>query len=223
MDCKNPEMKYKLAIFDLDGTVLDTLDDLYNSVNAALLAQGFCTRTRDEVRAFVGNGMIKLVERALPQDATAAQRERAYRDLIEHYALHCADHTAPYPGIPAFLERLREAGVLLAVVSNKDDAAVKALCAQYFKGCFQIALGRRCEEHKKPDPHMVNEVLLQLGVSKEDAVYVGDTGVDLETARNAGLTCISVSWGFRDLAHLYANGATCIVDTAEQLFEEMKK
>ena len=215
-------MKYRLAIFDLDGTILDTLEDLYLSVNAALACSDFPARTREEVKSFIGNGVPKLIERAAPADATEAQKEKLYADFTAHYALHCADNTRPYEGIPELLGRLRDAGVLLAVVSNKDDYAVKDLCCQYFDGYFQAAVGGRADVKKKPAPDTVYEVLALLGVRAEDAIYIGDTGVDLETARNAGMDCISVSWGFRDLNHLKENGATCIVDRAEEIFEEMK-
>ena len=219
----NMNMNYRLAIFDLDGTILDTLEDLYLSINASLASSNFPARTRDEVKSFIGNGVPKLIERSAPAGATEAQKEKLYADFTAHYALHCADNTRPYEGIPELLGRLKDAGVLLAVVSNKDDYAVKDLCRQYFDGYFQAAVGGKADVRKKPAPDTVNEVLASLGVRAEEAVYIGDTGVDIETARNAGMDCISVSWGFRDLAHLKANGATCILDRAEEIFEKIKK
>ena len=219
---KNAEMKYRLVIFDLDGTLLDTLEDLYKSVKFALKKSNFPTRSREEVKSFIGNGVPKLIERAVPADCPPEARERVYADFTKHYELHCADHTKPYDGITELLYCLRQEEIQLAVVSNKDDYAVKALCEQYFKGFFDAAVGGKADVRKKPAPDTVYEVLRSLDVEAHEAVYVGDTGVDIETARNAGMPCISVSWGFRSVEHLMENGAEIIVHSTEALLDQLK-
>ncbi len=210
-------MKYRLAVFDLDGTILDTLQDLYNSVNAALEKNRYPARSLEEVRAFVGNGVPKLIDRACPLDCPDARKNQVYADFTAHYAVHCADTTRPYPGIPALLNALKAEGMLLAVVSNKDDYAVQSLCRDYFPGVFHAAVGACAEVRKKPAPDTVNAVLKQLQVSPIDAVYIGDTNVDLETAQNADMDCIAVTWGFRSVNHLLENGAKVLVNSAEEL------
>ena len=200
-------MKYKLAIFDLDGTILDTLDDLADSLNYALEKSGFPCRTRDEVRRFVGNGIRKLIERGIPCGTNADDAERVYNDFTEHYKEHCADKTKPYENIPELLKKLRENGVKTAVVSNKADYAVQNLCAQYFDGLFDITVGERDGVRKKPAPDAVNAVLEKLGIERKKAIYIGDSDVDIETAQNSGIDCIAVEWGFRDKVLLAQCGA----------------
>lgn len=204
-------MKYKLAVFDMDGTTLNTLDDLAGSLNYALRQCGFPERTVDEVRNFVGNGVRLLVERGVPADCPEDKTEQVYEHFSRHYMVHCCDSTKPYDGILDVLADLRENGVLTAVVSNKPDKAVKELCARYFDNLFLVAVGEREGVRKKPCPDSVNEVLKQLGVQKEEAVYIGDSEVDIMTAGNAGMDCISVEWGFKDRAFLEENGAGIIV------------
>lgn len=204
-------------IFDLDGTVLDTLDDLALSVNLALRHFGYPERTRDEVRAFVGNGIRLLVERAAPSGINGAELDALFEEFKRLYALHCADKTAPYPGIPELLKALRTAGVPSAVVSNKADAAVKTLCERFFGNAFAAAVGEREGVRRKPAPDTVLEVMTLLGASPESTVYVGDSDVDILTARNAGIDCISVSWGFRDRDFLAASGASTTVASPEEL------
>ncbi len=199
---------YRAVIFDLDGTLLNTLDDLAASTNAALRQFGYPERTVEEVRRFVGNGVRLLMVRALPQGEETPRFEEILAYFRQHYAAHCREATAPYPGIPALLARLRERGVRVAVVSNKFDAAVKELCHAYFGGEVEVAVGESPAVAKKPAPDAVLAAMRELGVSPADAVYVGDSEVDVETARRAGLPCISVLWGFRDRAELVAHGAT---------------
>ncbi len=199
---------YRAVIFDLDGTLLNTLDDLAASTNAALRQFGYPERTVEEVRRFVGNGVRLLMVRALPQGEETPRFEEILAYFRQHYAAHCREATAPYPGIPALLARLRERGVRVAVVSNKFDAAVKDLCHAYFGGEVEVAVGESPAVAKKPAPDAVLAAMRELGVSPADAVYVGDSEVDVETARRAGLPCISVLWGFRDRAELVAHGAT---------------
>ncbi len=217
--------RYDAVIFDLDGTLLDTLEDLKNSVNYALGEMGWPQRSLDEIRAFVGNGVDKLMERAVPADTSAADTARALDIFKPHYALHSKDLTAPYPGVAALMGTLRQKGYKLAVVSNKFDDAVKELAREYFPGLLHTAAGE-CQERgvpKKPHPAMVLHALEELGVPAERAVYVGDSDVDLLTAKNAGLPCISVTWGFRDRAFLTARGAVAFADTPEQVLELLEQ
>ncbi|MBQ2988743.1 MAG: HAD-IA family hydrolase [Clostridia bacterium] len=210
-------MKYKIVIFDLDGTLLDTLQDLADSTNFALSSFGYPKRSVAEVRRFVGNGVEKLIERALPEGASPADIKRALDVFKAHYAEHCEDHTAPYAGITLLLDRLTEAGVPIAVVSNKIDSAVQTLCKKYFGERIPIAIGERDGIRKKPYPDSVLEVLSKTGISPADAVYVGDSEVDILTARNAGTDVICVTWGFRDQDFLSASGGFIFADSAEQL------
>lgn len=210
-------MTYSLAIFDLDGTVLYTLTDLEISLNHALTSRGFPPRTTDEVRRFIGDGMLKLVERAVPPHALAEEQKTVYAAMTAHYAVHCADHTHPYEGILPLLDALQAAGMRLAVVSNKDDYAVRELCQHYFPGKLDFAVGRRDGIPKKPAPDLVHLVLKDLGIAPTDAVYIGDSDVDVDTARNAGMDAVSVTWGYRDVEFLRAHGATSFVHTPEEL------
>ena len=209
---------YKTVVFDLDGTLLDTLDDLWLSVNAALQKFGLPVRTRDEVRAFIGNGIVKLMQRA----SGLLEGERFDGVLAEfkrHYGEHCEDNTKPYEGIMRLLQELRARGVQTAVVSNKADFAVKKLAESYFQGLLQEAVGED-EEHgirKKPAPDSLLAVMERLGADRQATVYVGDSEVDIQTANNALVPCISVTWGFKDREFLIKNGATVLVDSVEEL------
>lgn len=210
-------MKYRVAIFDMDGTILDTLEDLSVSVNYALGELGFPPRSRAEVRAFLGNGALKLIRRSAPEGLAEERLEELYRTFAAHYKDHCADHTAPYEGILPLLEELKAKGLALAVVSNKDDAAVKILSEQYFPGIFSCSVGRRDGVREKPAPDTVEKVLSHLGLSSSEAVYIGDSDVDVATAENAGMDGIAVTWGFRDEAFLRAHGATVLAGDAGEL------
>lgn len=212
-------MKYKLAIFDLDGTILDTLDDLADSLNYALEKSGYPVRDLEEVRRFVGNGIRKLVERGVPSGTSAEAADKVYESFTEHYKVHCADKTKPYENIPELLKKLRENGVKTAVVSNKADYAVQDLCVQYFDGLFDAAAGEREGVRRKPAPDSVNIVLEKLGVNRENAVYIGDSDVDVETARNSGMDCIAADWGFRDRDILVQCGAEIIVSEPMKIAE----
>ena len=211
--------QYHTYIFDLDGTLLDTLDDLASAVNYALRSYGMPEHSREDVRRFVGNGVRMLMIRAIPDGERNPQFEEVFSTFRQYYLEHSLDRTRPYDGIPEMLARLKQRGCRLAVVSNKFDAATKELCRHFFADTIEVAVGEHEAEgiRKKPAPDTVNEALSQLGVDRLDAVYVGDSDVDLQTARNAGLPCISVLWGFRDKDFLLANGATTFIISPKEL------
>ncbi len=208
---------YKAVIFDLDGTLLNTLTDLYNSVNHALRAFGFPERTIDEVRRFIGNGVKKLMERSTPNDTIESVNGECLDCFRQHYLQHMADNTAPYEGVNELIEKLREKGVKTAVVSNKLHSAVVDLCKDYFPG-IECAIGVSVEEERKPNPVNVLKVLDAFGITADECIYVGDSEVDIETAHNAGLKCIGVTWGFRDENELRENGADFIAHSTEEVF-----
>lgn len=210
-------MQKKLAILDLDGTILDTLADLADAVNWALAQSDLAQRTEAEVRAFVGNGIRNLIDRSVPENTPADVTDCVFSDFKARYAQHCADKTCPYAGIPTLLDELRAAGVQLAVVSNKADFAVQELCARYFPGQIDLVAGEKAGIPKKPAPDSVNAVLAALNVPREQAVYVGDSEVDIRTACNAQMDVIIVSWGFRDRGSLEKEGAKIIVESVEEL------
>ena len=209
--------KYKLAIFDLDGTLLETLEDLHDSTNHALVSQGLPPRTLDEVRRFVGNGIHKLIERAVPAGSSIETVEQVFEEFKKWYAVHCNDKTCAYDGIEDMLHALRKAGVCTAVVSNKADFGVQTLCKTYFSDLLDVAVGQREGIRLKPAPDSVNEVLRLLDIRREDAVYIGDSDVDIDTARNAGMDCISVTWGFRSRKFLLEHGAEILADKPAEL------
>ena len=205
-------------IFDLDGTLLDTLDDLATSVNFALRQYGMPEHSKDDVRRFVGNGVRLLMERAVPDGARNPQFEEAFAAFRQHYMQHSLDTTRPYDGIPEVLRELSRRGYRLAVVSNKMMAATQELIRHFFPE-IPVAIGENevAGIRKKPAPDTVNEALRQLGAKPEQAVYVGDSDVDIETARNSALPCVSVLWGFRDREFLIAHGATTLIEQPEEL------
>ena len=210
-------MPYQTAVFDLDGTLLDTLGDLYLATNAALERHSLPRRSRDEVRLFVGNGVEMLIRRAVPAGTDEETILAVLADFKTTYAAICEDHTRPYDGILDMLAALRERRIRVAVVSNKFDAATKKLCEKYFGDLVEVAIGERAGVRKKPAPDTVYEALKELGVTAEGAVYIGDSDVDIQTARNCGMPCISVTWGLRDEEFLMGNGAKALVDTPEKL------
>ncbi len=212
-------LKDHAIIFDLDGTLLDTLDDLTASVNAAMAACGLPPHSRDEVRNFVGNGVMRLIERCVEGGQENPQFKKAYGAFRLHYASHCQEHTAPYEGIIQMLGKLRIQGVPVAVVSNKFDAAVKKLCDAYFSGLVPVAIGEKDGINKKPAPDTVLAALKQLKMPVESAIYVGDSEVDIQTAHNAGTGLISVCWGFKTREFLTENGAVKIAETPGQLYD----
>jgi len=209
--------RYKAVVWDLDGTLLNTLTDLAGSVNAALAAENLPLRTLTEVRCFVGNGIPKLIARAVPA-GTAPEKESAVLSaFLAHYGEHMNDHTAPYGGIPEMLSALSDGGMKMAVVSNKADFATAELVGIHFPKGIGAAIGAREGVPKKPAPDAVFTALSALGVTAAEAVYIGDSEVDVETGRNAGMDVIAVSWGFRDEDVLRAAGASVICRTPEEV------
>ena len=204
-------------ILDLDGTILNTLDDLCDSVNAALSKGGFPLRTLDEVRNFVGNGAKNLIIRSLGDNADDENTEKTLADFKAHYETNKTNKTAPYAGMLEVLATLKARGCKLAIVSNKHDDAVQGLYNQFFKETCDFALGNCDFLPKKPAPDMIHYALEKIGKTVEDAVYIGDSEVDVTTAKNSGMPCISVSWGFRDVDILKEAGADVIVNTADEL------
>jgi len=211
--------QYDTYIFDLDGTLLDTLDDLAAATNYALRTHGFAEHSRDDIRRFVGNGVRKLIERALPEGEQNPLFEATLATFRAYYLDHSLDSTRPYEGIPQLLGTLKERGKRTAVVSNKFYAATQELCRHFFPDTVEVAIGEHEADgiRKKPAPDTVMEALRQLSVGREGAVYVGDSDVDILTARNSGLPCISVLWGFRDRDFLIDSGATTLVSHPHEI------
>ena len=224
-------MLYDTYIFDLDGTLIDTLGDLTASCNYALRSCGMKEHPIDDIRRFVGNGVRKLMERAVPEGTDNPLFNQAFETFRAHYLEHGLDTTKPYPGIEETLKRLQQKGCRMAVVSNKFYDATLQMVRHFFGNCIEVAVGE-CEaglpknipegfpKHplkKKPAPDTVNEALRQLNATTHNAVYVGDSDVDIMTARNSGLPCISVLWGFRDRDFLLAHGAKTLISQPEEL------
>lgn len=213
----------KAVIFDLDGTLLNTLDDLADSTNYALSRFGYPTRTIEEVRQFVGNGVAKLIERAIPEGKNNPNFEKCLAIFKENYAQNMYNKTAPYNGIIEMLSNLKSKGIKIAVVSNKFDLAVKELCKKYFEGFIDFAAGENEAQgiKKKPAPDTVISVLNKFNFAPEDAVYVGDSDVDIMTAKNSKMSCISVTWGFRDEKFLLENGATILINAPSEIYNHL--
>ena len=214
-------MAYKAAVFDLDGTLLNTIDDLAWATNYALEQFIMPTYTVDEVRQMVGNGVAKLIRDAVPEDTDDATYQQVLACFKEHYADHSLDNTVPYPGILDAIDILKAAGVKCAVVSNKPNFAIADLMKNFFPGRFDFALGQRDDLKRKPNAEPVHYALAQIGVNPKDAVYIGDSEVDVKTAQNSNMPCISVTWGFRDKDTLLAAGATTLVDTADEMVQKI--
>lgn len=221
--------KYSIYVFDLDGTLLDTLGDLAASVNYALRTHGMPEHSIEDVRCFVGNGVRKLMERAVPEGADNPQFEAAFATFRAYYMEHVQDTTRPYEGIPETLAALKAQGCRLAVVSNKMRKATEELCRHFFPDTIEVAIGEdeAAGIRKKPAPDTVFAALealdslgnprLSLGSPRASAVYVGDSDVDIQTAHNAGIPCISVLWGFRDKDFLLQHGAKTLISAPSEL------
>ena len=210
-------MRYKTVIFDLDGTLLDTLGDLSSSVNYALHRHGLPERSKADVRRFLGNGIRRLIEQSVPEGTTEEKTVAVLQTFREYYLIHSLDETAPYEGIMELLHQLHDMDVATAIVSNKLDPAVKELHQHFFSDTIRVAIGESSSIRRKPAPDMVDECIRLLGCDRQSCLYVGDSEVDLQTARNASLPCCSVSWGFRDKKQLIEAGATTIIDRPEEL------
>ena len=217
-------MDIKVIIFDLDGTLLNTLDDLADSTNFALSKFNYSTRSIEEIRTFVGNGVAKLIERAIPDGKNNPNFDKCLDIFKQHYSINKYNKTAPYNNIINLLIELKEKNYKIAVVSNKFDLAVKELCEKYFPNLIDIAIGENEAEgiNKKPAPDTVNLVLQQLGLTSNQAIYVGDSDVDILTAKNSNMPCISVTWGFRDREFLVNNNAQIIINTPKEIIDYLK-
>ena len=210
-------MKYDAVIFDLDGTLTDTLGDLKNSVNHAMREFGFPERTLDEVRLFVGNGVKRLVDLSVPENTDSETAAKCLAVFKEYYKNNSLVETKPYNGIISMLEALKSNGIKTAVVTNKMHEAAEDIVGLFFGEIIDITVGQVDGVAQKPQPDGINFVLKKLGVSKEKAVYVGDSEVDCITAKNAGIPCIGVTWGFRDKSVLLENSADYIADIPEDI------
>ena len=213
----------KTAIFDLDGTLLDTLDDLADSVNFALNSKNLPLRSREEVRSFVGNGIRKLIHRSVPDDCPSELEEIVFAEFKEHYSLNCKVKTKPYAGIEQLLKKLKADGFKLGVVSNKADPTVRELMDYYFSDVFDTVCGEKENVRRKPSPDSVFESIRYLESTTDETVYIGDSDVDYLTSQNARTRCILVSWGFRERTLLEKLGADAIVDNAAELYDEIIK
>ena len=212
-------MSYKAILFDLDGTLLNTLDDLHNSVNRTMSAFHFPLRTREETRLAVGDGVGMLITRSIPGGQDNPDFAECLAAFRKDYAENNQVLTAPYEGITELLSALREKGIRIGVVSNKFDSAVKALCAEYFGDLVEVAVGERENVRRKPHPDSLFAAMESLDVAPADCLYVGDSETDVASAKNAGIDCCSVLWGFRDKETLIQAGATCFVANPNEILE----
>ena len=211
--------KYDTVIFDLDGTLLNTLEDLTDAVNFVMRANEYPERTIEEVRCFVGNGIRRLMELAVPEGVSGETFENVFEQFKSYYTDHCQIKTCAYEGIMELLEKLYTDGVSMAIVSNKNHAAVCELNEIYFKKYIEVAIGQKDGIRKKPAPDTVLQALKELGKEKESAIYVGDSEVDFLTAQNTGMDCVLVTWGFRTTEELGVYEPTAFIDKPEQLLK----
>ena len=216
-------MKYELAIFDMDGTILDTLEDLTDAMNYCLEKYKMPLKSLDQIRSYVGNGIHKLIERAVPKETISTTVEEIYALFSEYYREHCAIKTRPYDGICQVIAALKNQGIKTAVVSNKADFAVKSLCDDYFCGLFDYSVGDKPGMRRKPYPDGVIQVMNYFNVALNKAVYIGDSDVDFHTAQNAGIDVIMVGWGFRDEDFLYSIGAKKVIHEPAEILHIITK
>lgn len=212
-------MKYKLIIFDLDGTILNTLDDLASSCNAVLVKNNMPVHTKDEIRMFVGNGIRKLIERAVPEESDEETKNKVLSDFTLYYKEHSLDKTKPYDGITELFSELKTRGIKIAVNTNKNEDVSKEICENFFPGFVDIVAGGNAGRPVKPDSAGVKLILSSLEISKEKTLFVGDSDVDYQTGINAGIDVVNVSWGFRDEKFLREHGAIKIVHNPEELLK----
>lgn len=208
---------YKHVIFDLDGTLLNTIDDLADAGNHVCTLHSWPTHTVDAFKLMVGNGIPKLVERFAPQGTSQEMLDQAYQEFMDWYGVHKEDKTAPYAGMPEVAKTLREAGVSIAVLSNKADVMAGPVVEHYYPGIFPVVQGALPGLPTKPDPTLLYKLMERLGATREDTLFVGDSNVDIRTAKNGGLTGCGVLWGFRSREELEAAGADVIVSTPQEL------
>ena len=216
-------MKYRFLFFDLDGTLLNTLDDLRDSVNAILSRHLMPEITPAQTAAFLGNGAGHLIHCAVPEGTPEEQEKEILAEYRQYYQEHCLVLTAPYPGIPAMLRRLKEAGCVMAVVSNKPDAAVKELNRHFFEGLLVSAIGESAEIRRKPASDTVFEAMRQTGAEPDSSVYIGDSEVDIQTACNGNIKSCGVLWGFRDREELERQGAYVLAEDARELYAVIRE
>ena len=214
-------MAYKAVLFDMDGTVLDTLADLEAATNAAMRQFGLPEVSREKVRASLGNGAVRLIYACVPPETDEALARRVVAWYRPWYEAHCCVKTEPYPGILELMARLRSRGIQMAIISNKADSAVQELAERFFPGLLEVTVGESETVRCKPDPDAVLTAAAQMGRQISECVYVGDTEIDLATARNAGMDCLAVTWGFRSEEQLRAAGAASIAHTAEELEQQI--
>lgn len=214
---------YDTVIFDLDGTLLNTLEDLADAVNFVMRANQYPERTIEEVRHFVGNGIRRLMEQAVPEHVIGEEFERVFEEFKKYYTEHCQNKTCAYEGIMPLLGCLYEKGYAMAIVSNKNHAAVCELNDIYFKEFIKVAIGQKDGIRKKPAPDTVIQALKELGKDKEKTIYVGDSEVDFATAKNSGMDCALVTWGFRKVEELAEFSPTAFIDKPEELLGVLEK
>ena len=210
-------MKYELMIFDLDGTILNTLDDMADSCNEILKRNGFPVHSEEEIKYMVGNGIPKLIERALPQNVSQKEYTKVLNEYIDYYQEHSALKTATYPGMKETLELLKQKGVILAVNTNKLHEAAVELCDRYFPAIFDIVAGGKAGQKPKPAPDGVNFILEHTGIPKEKVLYIGDSDVDIQTAQNSGIDSLGAAWGFRGEDFLLQKGAKKVIKSCAEL------
>lgn len=214
---------YEHVIFDLDGTLLNTIDDLADTGNHVCTLHGWPTHTVDAFKLMVGNGIPKLVERFAPQGTSQEVLDQAFQEFMDWYGVHKEDKTAPYAGMPEVAKALREAGVSIAVLSNKADVMAGPVVEHYYPGIFPVVQGALPGLPTKPDPTLLHKLMDRLGATQEDTLFVGDSNVDIRTAKNGGLTGCGVLWGFRSREELEAAGADVIVSTPQELLDLILK
>ncbi len=215
----NNKLKYKAILWDLDGTLLNTIEDITDSTNYALMRFGFPIRTIQEIKSFVGNGLLREMELAVPDGQSNPKFSEVYRVFRKHYAVNCGNKTSPYPEIPETIQTLKAQGFKQAIISNKSDHEAKLLAAQYFNDTFDAVFGESERVRKKPAPDTVFAALAVIGCRPEEAVFVGDSDVDIKTAINAGIDCFSASWGFRSKDFLLQSGSNIIIERPSELLQ----
>lgn len=215
--------RFSHVIFDLDGTLLDTLEDLADATNQVCTLHGWPVHPVEAYKQFVGNGAAKLLERVVPADVeiTPELRTQMMEEFTQRYTAEKSRKTAPYPGMPQLLDRLKEAGITVAVLTNKPDGAARPVVERYYPGVFDVVQGALPDAPTKPDPTLLFKLMERIGAQRETTLFVGDSNVDIQTAKNGGLTGCGVLWGFRSRQELQAEGADYLVQTARELEEQI--